>query len=680
MDIGDRINDRYKIKGMVGIGGMARVYLARDLILDRDVAVKTLAYNFENEEDGLRRFKREALSTTELVHPNIVNIYDVEEDGTPYIVMEYVKGTDLKEYILNNHPIPYRKAISIMEQILDAIAYAHENNIIHRDIKPQNILLDENGTVKITDFGIAVALSQNSITQTNSLLGSVHYLSPEQARGSVVTKKADIYSLGIVLFELLTGDVPFSGESAVSIALKHFQSPIPELKEIDSRIPQPLENVVLKATAKDPNQRYETVAEMKADLSTSLAIDRSKEKRFVPKDINDDETKMLTPINPDKAGKIAEDEAETNSDQSEKTPAPSKKKKKKWPWLILIVILFVSIFLYFYPFGPSEVAVPEVEGQTLEQTERELEEFNLYLGEVFEVTSEEYDEGIIIDSNPNPGATIREEQEVNLYVSTGEAEYSLGDYENESFEEIRAQLTELGFTVESEEVNSESVTAGNIVSQDVEAGSDVVPSETTITFEVSAGPAGFSFRDLSGYSRPGVDAYIEEYGLNLTVEEASSDTVPEGQVISQEPEAGRTIYSDSRVTVTFSTGPEERELQEFSQLVTIPYNSETENGEESSESENSSSENEESSESESNEENSGASEEGSSEESTDNSAVNDVQIYISDSERDGEEPVHEFEMSEQTQLLLNFTVEEGDSASYRIVRDGETIEEETVEP
>ncbi|MED3564298.1 protein kinase domain-containing protein, partial [Bacillus xiapuensis] len=231
MIIGKRISGRYKILEMIGGGGMANVYLAHDMILDRDVAVKILRLDFANDEEFIRRFHREAQSATSLVHPNIVSIYDVgEEDSIYYIVMEYVDGQTLKQYIQGHSPLPVEEAIDIMKQLTSAISDAHQNHIIHRDIKPHNILIDRSGNVKITDFGIAMALSATSITQTNSVLGSVHYLSPEQARGGMANRKSDIYSLGIVMFELLTGRLPFSGESAVSIALKHLQSETPSLR------------------------------------------------------------------------------------------------------------------------------------------------------------------------------------------------------------------------------------------------------------------------------------------------------------------------------------------------------------------------------------------------------------------------------------------------------------------
>ncbi|MDN6193742.1 MAG: Stk1 family PASTA domain-containing Ser/Thr kinase, partial [Alkalibacterium sp.] len=311
---GERINDRYKLIREIGSGGMAKVFLAEDLILERQVAVKLMAYNFHDDEASIRRFKREALSTTELLHPNIVDVVDVGEDDSPYIVMEYVEGYDLKEYIKSHHPIPYKKTVDFMLQILSAVEYAHRHNIIHRDLKPQNILMAHDETVKITDFGIAVALSENSITQTNSLLGSVHYISPEQARGSMATKQSDIYSLGILLYELLSGKVPFDGESPVSIALKHFQNDIPSLKEKDDSLPQALENVVLKATAKEPSKRYTSVHIMKEDLKTALSAERIEESKFIPQETRNDETRIITPVVPPEKEKQAAEPVKADYD------------------------------------------------------------------------------------------------------------------------------------------------------------------------------------------------------------------------------------------------------------------------------------------------------------------------------------------------------------------------------
>lgn len=271
MEKGHLLGGRYKIISVLGEGGMANVYLAEDIILQRKVAVKVLRLNLQKDPQTIQRFQREALSTSELSHPHIVSILDVGTEGDcHYLVMDYVDGPDLEEYIQRNNPIPLPKVIDIMDQILSAVALAHKHNVIHRDLKPQNILMDKKGNIKIVDFGIAIALNQSTVTQTNTAMGSVHYMSPEQARGSMATKQSDIYSLGIILYKLLTGTVPFTGENAVAVALKHFQEKTPSLRAKNPSIPQALENVVFKATAKDPRDRYKSVLDMKKDLDTCL--------------------------------------------------------------------------------------------------------------------------------------------------------------------------------------------------------------------------------------------------------------------------------------------------------------------------------------------------------------------------------------------------------------------------
>lgn len=294
--IGKRIGDRYEVLSYIGGGGMSRVYLAHDIILGRDVAIKVLNYDFSNEEELKRRFMREALSATSLTHPNIVDIFDVgEDDNIHYLVMEYVDGQTLKEFIVSKGPLSPEEALPIMQQLVSAISNAHHNGIIHRDIKPQNVLMDREGNVKITDFGIAMALSATMHTKTNSVLGTVHYLSPEQARGGMITKKSDIYSVGIVFYELLTGELPFSGESAVSIALKHLQEETPSVRSLFPSIPQSVENVILKATAKDTFARYDSADDMQDDLATVLSPERADEEKFtLPFD--DDATRAIPAI------------------------------------------------------------------------------------------------------------------------------------------------------------------------------------------------------------------------------------------------------------------------------------------------------------------------------------------------------------------------------------------------
>lgn len=348
MEQGYYIDGRYKILSSVGSGGMANVYLAEDLILEREVAIKVLRLDFRDDEESIRRFRREAESTTNLNHANIVSVFDVGIGENPYIVMEYVEGMNLKEFIDSNDPIPYPQIINIMTQILSGVGYAHRNDVIHRDLKPQNILINKQNQAKISDFGIAIALSQNSITQTNSLLGSVQYMSPERARGSMASIQSDIYSLGVILYEMITGKVPFEGESAVSVALRHFQEEIPSLKEHDENIPQALENVVLKATAKDPKDRYSDTFEMREDLKTALDDNRKHEERitFMSEDPDLEETIPIKAVpSAAAAATVMEDhrdektldneEARTtpsNLDTSEAAVVPDKRqKRKKWP-------------------------------------------------------------------------------------------------------------------------------------------------------------------------------------------------------------------------------------------------------------------------------------------------------------------------------------------------------------
>ena len=647
MKTGTRISDRYKIIGKIGSGGMANVYLAEDLILERQVAVKmmSLTFNEDEERDNLRRFQREALSTTELIHPNIVNIYDIGEGERPYIVMEYVEGTDLKKYIQENHPIPYSKVIKIMSQILSGISYAHRNGVIHRDIKPHNILIDKEGTVKITDFGIAVALSQNSITQTNSILGSVQYISPEQARGNMVTKQSDIYSLGIVLYEMLTGVVPFEGESAVSVALKHFHSPIPSLREFDTRIPQPLENVVLKATAKDAKDRYSSVSEMQADLETSLDPSRRNEEIFVPADINEEDTLIM------KEPLVTAERENLADGQTAVIPKPDKKPEKKKPWWLLIFpILLIAIFLIWALTRPQEIDLPdELIGSTLEEAIELLQENNLMLGETIQQPNDEVEAGLVFRTSPNPGSTVREGASVDLYVSEGEEPYSLSDYVGLNYEEVRAELTELGFSVESETRNDESIPAGMIIEQDIDPETEVKISETTITFVVSDGRRSIELINFEGYTRPGVNDYVSMNGLKLKVTEESSDDIQAGLVISQSPEAGSTVYAGDTISVIFSTGPEEIELVEFIKEIKIPFQEPL-------------------------------IDEDDTDEPVPGITNNEVKIFINDHEKDYDEPAYELTISQDLLYTIRFIIEEGSYATYKVEIDGQLYVEETARP
>lgn len=591
MLIGKRISGRYKILEMIGGGGMANVYLAHDMILDRDVAVKVLRLDFSEDEEFIRRFHREAQSATSLAHPNIVNIYDVgEEDSIYYIVMEYVDGQTLKQYIQKNSPIGIEEALEIMEQLTSAISHAHQNHIIHRDIKPHNILIDYEGNVKITDFGIAMALSATSITQTNSVLGSVHYLSPEQARGGMANKKSDIYSLGIVMFELLTGRLPFSGESAVSIALKHLQSETPSLRRWNPSIPQSVENIVLKATAKDPFHRYSSVEEMEKDLRTALDPDRINEEKFsIPND--DDATKAIPIITNDRPyGNLDETivhgkdkngaSAKTTTNEKEKQPKQPKKKRKKWPIILVsvflgLIILGVSAVLILPDMlAPDEVAVPDVTGMELDEAIEELEAAGLRVGETLEVTDEEIEEGLIVRTDPKAEKVVKEGTTVDLFQSSGKDKVELLDYTGRSYEDVFELLKDRGFKdIVKNDIYDDTIPAGIIIEQSFSEGDEVIPEETILEFTVSKGPEIFKLKNLLEYNAKGLEEYAQSVGLNIEIAKEGEyhETIPEGQVISQKPEAGTELKKGDTVKVVLSKGKKELPPKDVQVEFTIPY-------------------------------------------------------------------------------------------------------------
>lgn len=674
MEAGKKLGGRYKIVRHIGSGGMANVYLGHDLILDRPVAIKVLRFDFRNNKDALRRFQREALSATQLIHPNIVGVYDVdEEDELQYIVMEFIDGTDLKKYIDIQGRVSPEKSIHIMHQVLSAVALAHKNRIIHRDIKPQNILIDNQDRIKITDFGIAVALSETSITQTNTLLGSVHYLSPEQARGSMATSKSDIYALGIVLYELLSGKVPFDGESAVSVALKHFQEPMPFIRESHPEIPQSLENVILKATAKEPLDRYATCEEMMADLDTCLNEERLHEAPFMPVSLLQ-ETKVLTPLS-------AEVVAKADSGNTIVSPPPSvkaepiheyesgreaaggKKKRKNWTFVlfgVLLLGLIASFFLFFYNNQEADaLTVPDVSNMDQSSARLALEDAGLVLGDITEEYSDEVEEDAVIETSPKIGAAVEVGAEIDIVISLGEELFTLLDYEGQEYESVLEDLRKEGFTIERTHEFSSEVAAGNIISQSLEPGAEVRPSETTLSFLVSDGNESYTMRDLSGYTRKSVEDYAGQYGLALTVTEAYSDTIAAGLVVSQSLAGGSAFVSGDALSVVISIGPEEPQVVSFSRTITIPYLAAAvpEPASESSNSQGSENAN------------SNAASSSSSDE------PNHIVIYIEDEDHALSDVFREFDIAADEVVTLNFRILEGSSASYRIERDGEVINE-----
>ena len=631
LEAGRTLNGRYKIQSLIGTGGMAAVYLAKDLILERLVAIKVLRLDFRQNDDAMRRFRREALSATQLIHPNIVGVYDVgQSQEMNYIVMEYVEGTDLKDYVRQKgalHPI---EAVRIMMQIVSAIAAAHQNRIIHRDIKPQNILIDKEGNVKITDFGIAVALSDTSLTQTNTLLGSVHYLSPEQARGGMATIQTDIYALGIVLYELLTGKVPFDGESAVSIALKHFQEPLPSIVNPKSMVPQSLENIVLKATVKDPMNRYKSCYEMFQDLQTCLDSTRLYEKKFVPTSFSG-ETKVLTPIHTQKVKPIqtSKEIPVVEMDDEKKV-----EKKRRWPWVFLLLMISIAgiMAFVFLQSSPKEVQVPDVTNLTEAAAKTKLADAKLNVTDVIQVKSDEIESGKVIETNPKAGSTVKEKAKITIKVSLGKETITMKDYRNKNYETARDELKKLGFTVEKQEENSDSVESGKVISQSIAPNQKVEGKDSVITLVVSKGENSIKMANLTGYTRAGAIEYANSNNLTLTITEEENEATVD-TVIRQSIREGTKVKKGTALTIVLSKGKKEHTVTK--QLV-IPYqkNAQT-NGQKTS---------------------------------------NKITIYIEDAKNQIRNVYNTMEITEDTIVNLTFVLSNSHpTGNYKIVSDGKVI-------
>ncbi|WP_289760148.1 Stk1 family PASTA domain-containing Ser/Thr kinase [Lactobacillus taiwanensis] len=554
------LGGRYKIISVLGEGGMANVYLAEDIILQRKVAVKVLRLDLQKDPQTIQRFQREALSTSELSHPHIVSILDVGTEGDRhYLVMDYVDGPDLEKYIQHNSPIPLPKVIDIMDQILSAVALAHKHNVIHRDLKPQNILMDKKGNIKIVDFGIAIALNQSTMTQTNTAMGSVHYMSPEQARGSMATKQSDIYSLGIILYKLLTGSVPFTGENAVTVALKHFQEKTPSLRDKNPAIPQALENVVFKATAKDPRDRYKSVIEMKEDLDTSLDPKRKDEPVFKPQhDPSADETIVIPPLEGSVHNKDHEVKKQEEP-QEEKKGLLENLKGHTWWWLGAVIAFCAIMIILFFALGRKDmVDVPSLNKMSQTQAKSSLKSSGLKIGKISYEYSDTVPKGEVIRTEPPSGSQIKDGQKVNIVISKGVHLIEMPNVIGMPYSIAKKQLVKLGFTVTKTEEYSGSP-KNQVNAQDVEPGQQINPDKTTVTLLVSKGhaPASSSrsrrhtikLRDIVGYSLKDAQDYAREHNLSLKVEEESSDEKNDGKVLRQSPQAGTDVSSGDTLTI-----------------------------------------------------------------------------------------------------------------------------------
>lgn len=565
--IGKRINGRYHILETIGGGGMANVYKAHDAILNRKVAVKVLRPQFSDDEEFIRRFRREAQAATSLSHPNVVNIYDVgEEDDLYFIVMEYVEGLTLKQLIQKRGVLPIEETVDIMIQITSAIAHAHANHIVHRDIKPHNILISPKGEAKVTDFGIARAMTSATITHTNSVMGSVHYLSPEQARGGMVNEKSDIYSLGIVLYEMATGIVPFSGDTAVSIAIKHLQSELPSPKSMNPALPQSIENIILKATAKDPFHRFQSASDLEEDLHTALLPERVAEQKYVIPHDDEEVTKAIPII---KEGNFQRDDLEETKivksqgiDKDKEKKDPKKNKKKRLLFLLVMLLIIFSSMIVAITVIPrllhvNEVTIPDdLVGMLYEEAYEKLSDLGLEVESEF-ILHEEIEEGHVVRHTPGANRTVKEGSQITLYVSEGRERVEMDDFTERTVNFVRRTLEEQGFkNIEWKQQETAEYHEDIVIAQDPQPGMKVIPDETDVTIIYSTTPK-VVLDDLTGWNLTAVNNYIQSKNLSVdTTEEEYSATIPKGQVIKQTPEAGSAVKIGTQIQLVISLGPE----------------------------------------------------------------------------------------------------------------------------
>ena len=593
IQIGKIFAGRYRIVKQIGRGGMADVYLAKDLILDgEEVAVKVLRTNYQTDPIAVARFQREARAMADLDHPHIVRITDIgEEDGQQYLAMEYVAGLDLKRYIKEHYPLSNEEAVRIMGQILLAMRLAHTRGIVHRDLKPQNILLTPDGTAKVTDFGIAVAFAETSLTQTNSMLGSVHYLSPEQARGSKATVQSDIYAMGIIFYEMLTGHIPYDGDSAVTIALQHFQKPLPSVIDENPSVPQALENVVIKATAKKLTDRYQSVAEMYVDLSSSLSYNRRNEPKLVFNDTTKADTKTLPKVSQSTLTSIPKVQTQSPKPQTAKpsqqasednyASKPVKKRKFRVRYMILLasIVLVAASLVWILSRTPATITIPDVAGQTVAEAKETLKKANFEIGEEKSEASEKVEEGRIIRTDPEAGKTRKEGSKINLVVSSGKQSFQLSNYIGRKSTDVIAELKQKKVPenlIKIEEEESSESEAGTVLRQSPAAGTTYDLSKaSTITLTVAKKVTSVAMPSYIGssleFTKNNLVQIVGIKEANIEVVEVSTapDGTAEGTVVEQSPKAGEkvdltktrvkiSIYKPKTPPSTSSSAPSQR--------------------------------------------------------------------------------------------------------------------------
>ena len=560
---------RYRIVRKLGAGGMANVYLAEDEDLGRRVAIKILNDRYANDDLFIERFRREAKSAAALSHPNIVSVYDRgEAEGTYYIAMEVIEGRSLKELIMTRGPLPIAQALAYTHEILDALRFAHRHGIIHRDIKPHNILIGER--LKVTDFGIARA-GASQMTEAGSIMGTAQYLSPEQARGAPVTASSDLYSAGIVLYEMLTGKVPFNGDSAIEIAMKHLNDPPKPPSKIRPEIPDELDAVVLRALSKNPEDRYQTAEEFSEDLhrveaGLPLAPETSEAATALLAGAalvgHGGSTEVL-------AGTAVTTPGGPPPPTTRRPPPPygpgyydePPRKRRRWaPWLLVLLLLAAAGIAGWYVFSQIQdqlaanepVAVPNVEGLKEEAAVTLIENAGLD-PEVQRAANPDAEKDRVFDQNPDPGTRIQKGDRVTLLVSTGPPKTSVPDVVGMNYGDAVQALNDVNLKATKHEVFSPKP-VGKVISQDPPAGEQVVEG-TEIVLDVSRGAKQVAVPNVVGMSEDDAKATLEQAGFQVSSTSAPSDSTPEGIVSDQSPDGGTPATKGSTVTITVSSGP-----------------------------------------------------------------------------------------------------------------------------
>ncbi|MDH9160385.1 MULTISPECIES: Stk1 family PASTA domain-containing Ser/Thr kinase [Staphylococcus] len=673
--IGKIINDRYKVSKKLGGGGMSTVYLAEDSILNRKVAIKAIRIPAGEKETTIKSFEREVHNLTQLSHNNIVNVFDVtENDENFFLVMEYIQGLTLSEYIKQHKPLDVQTVLNFTKQIIDGIKHAHDNQIVHRDIKPQNILVDENQTLKILDFGIAKALSETTMTQTNHVLGTVQYLSPEQARGESTDNGTDIYSIGVVLYEMLVGKPPFTGETAVGIAIKHIQDPMPNATDKRSDIPQALSNVVLKATEKDKADRYLAVNEMQNDLDSVLADSRKDEAIYQ----SDEANAKTVPINKAEiANQAREEDKEKNIKQTMQIPIVNQQqfqsseehvygtatrkrsKKKKVIYSLIIVLLLFGLFGFMAMgmFGNKYLETPDLSGKTEKEAESILKDNKLELGDISREYSNKYSENKIVKTTPEKGERLEQRSKVDIVLSKGPEMVDMPSLYGLPKDEALEKLKKLGIKdVKVEESYSKNNMAkGLIEAQNVNPGDKVKMNNGEITLTESLGTKQVYVENYEKKPLSSAKTALEDKGFKVIVtEEREDDKVKKDSIISQSPK-DEEVDEGSTIEFTVSKGAakkdtdakkseeddkakdsdDEAQTKNYTETYEIPYTGKDDKSQE-------------------------------------------VKVYVRDKDDEGTSASQTFKIKNNKSIKIPMTIEKGKTAGYTIRVDDKIVADKDI--